>query len=489
MHPEFPGRVFADKKSLMVVLAYHHSPLPAGLNAPPVQQSLKSGGYGESPIQALVDSEKYWKSNGDPAKADACRAEIDKRQGPSAGAPAAPSPAAPPSAPSKLTTKPSKRTSGWTMFYLDGAPLIEVPPDMAAKFQSDYEQAQGDEDLEADVVDMARKATEAVRQPEPEQAPADYTKISPTGDEDEDFEVETTYGGTAKAYTRVTLLDAKNPDGSVKIDPKTKKPVKFRIARNGIEVFSPYGEMVARYALTSKKGNIPSQMTHMEGSKTEWEWSGTEPYELSHQEPTKLPGTIGDEYESFSKIELQKDEIGEYVKDKSGKTKQRTVGELSPSELAKELGRFVKPQDLSGLFAHIGLSVPGRTASTKVIVRVAGTTKVIVRVAGFTEDTIPTNAGTRLRGGTTPPGTPIARWESRGNKHFAELYDNGDGTYSYRANGAGGHMGEMSLEQAMLEMEKKIKYLAPDALKLGLMRVENPPNKRPEAQPSSAPRI
>lgn len=364
MHPEFPGRVFADKKSLMVVLAYH-SPLPAGLIAPPVQQSLKSGGYGESPIQALVDSEKYWKSNGDPAKADACRAEIDKRQGPSAGAPAAPSPAAP-SAPSKLTTKPSKRTSGWTMFYLDGAPLIEVPPDMAAKFQSDYEQAQGDEDLEADVVDMARKSTEAVRQPEPEQAPADHTKISPTGDEDEDFEVETTYGGTAKAYTRVTLMDAKNPDGSVKIDPKTKKPVKFRIARNGIEVFSPYGEMVARYALTEKAGNIPSQMTRLVGQP----------------ESTKMPGTTGEKYESFSKIELQKDEIGEYVKDKSGKTKQRTVGELSPSELAKELGRFVKPQDLSGLFAHIGLSVHGRTASN-----------VAVKVAGFfTEDPIPTSA-------------------------------------------------------------------------------------------------
>ena len=76
------------------------------------------------------------------------------------------------------------------------------------------------------------------------------------------------------------------------------------------------------------------------------------------------------------------------------------------------------------------------------------------------------------------PGTPIARWESRGGKHFAELYDNGDGTYSYRSDGAGGYMGAMSPEQAMSEMEKKIKYLAPDALKLGLMRVENPPNAK-----------
>lgn len=73
------------------------------------------------------------------------------------------------------------------------------------------------------------------------------------------------------------------------------------------------------------------------------------------------------------------------------------------------------------------------------------------------------------------PGTPIARWESRGGKHFAELYDNGDGTYSYRSDGASGYMGAMSLEQAMSEMEKKIKYLAPSALKLGLMRVESPP--------------
>jgi hypothetical protein len=39
-------------------------------------------------------------------------------------------------------------------------------------------------------------------------------------------------------------------------------------------------------------------------------------------------------------------------------------------------------------------------------------------------------------------------------------------------------MGAMSLEQAMSEMEKKIKYLAPDALKLGLMRVENPPTDK-----------
>lgn len=366
MHPEFPGRVFADKKALMVVLAYHQ-PLPPGILAPQVQEALKKGTYGESPIQALVDSEKFWNSNGDPSKAAACRAEIDKRQGQPSEAAPAPAPA--PKAPSKLSTQPSKKTKGWTMFYLDGSPLIELPPDMVAKFTSDYEQAQGDEELEADVWEQAKKATEALRPKENEPAgPSGHMKIKPTGGEgeDEDYEVQTSYGGTAKAYMRVTLLDAKNPDGSVKIDPKTKKPVKFRINRKGIEVYSPDGEMVSRYALTEKTGNIPSQMTRLVGQP----------------ESTKLPGTTGDKYESFSKIELQKDETGQYVTDpRSGKTKQRTVGELTPVEMAKELRKFVKPQELSGLFAHIGLVVPGMTASTKVVVKVA--TQVVVRVAGF----------------------------------------------------------------------------------------------------------
>jgi hypothetical protein len=68
----------------------------------------------------------------------------------------------------------------------------------------------------------------------------------------------------------------------------------------------------------------------------------------------------------------------------------------------------------------------------------------------------------------------VARWESSGGKHWAELHDNGDGSFSYRGNGCGGFMGAMSQALAIAELERKVGdgYFLPDVAKTPMKRVK-----------------
>lgn len=54
----------------------------------------------------------------------------------------------------------------------------------------------------------------------------------------------------------------------------------------------------------------------------------------------------------------------------------------------------------------------------------------------------------------------IARWQTRGGKHWFELYQYEDGGgFSYRGDGAGGNLGNMSEEEAIAYIEKRIKAM------------------------------
>jgi hypothetical protein len=68
----------------------------------------------------------------------------------------------------------------------------------------------------------------------------------------------------------------------------------------------------------------------------------------------------------------------------------------------------------------------------------------------------------------------VARWESRGGKHWAELHDNGDGSFSYRGNGCGGCLGCMTQAQALAELERRVLdgYFLPDVAKTQMRRVK-----------------
>lgn len=71
----------------------------------------------------------------------------------------------------------------------------------------------------------------------------------------------------------------------------------------------------------------------------------------------------------------------------------------------------------------------------------------------------------------------VAEWRHPRGKAWVVLIDNGDGTFSYRSDHlsrpgpAGGYMGKMSMGKALLEIEKKLEYLTPDAYKTELVRV------------------
>jgi hypothetical protein len=70
----------------------------------------------------------------------------------------------------------------------------------------------------------------------------------------------------------------------------------------------------------------------------------------------------------------------------------------------------------------------------------------------------------------------VARWESRSGKHFVELYEDSYGFwYKHGPTGRGiGSLGQISREQAIAEMEKRLEWLTPDNLKTGLKRTMNP---------------
>ena len=66
----------------------------------------------------------------------------------------------------------------------------------------------------------------------------------------------------------------------------------------------------------------------------------------------------------------------------------------------------------------------------------------------------------------------IARWESRGGKHYAELHHDGEHAF-YRGNGCGGNMGLISCDAAIGELQAKVDsvYCLPDSAKTPMRRV------------------
>ena len=67
----------------------------------------------------------------------------------------------------------------------------------------------------------------------------------------------------------------------------------------------------------------------------------------------------------------------------------------------------------------------------------------------------------------------LARWESRGGKHWVELHG-ADGCYSYRGNGCGGSLGRLeTIDTAVVVVQAKVNsgYFLPDSAKLPMKRV------------------
>jgi hypothetical protein len=52
--------------------------------------------------------------------------------------------------------------------------------------------------------------------------------------------------------------------------------------------------------------------------------------------------------------------------------------------------------------------------------------------------------------------TLVGRWESRGRKYWIELFDNGDGTFSYTEDNGGGYMAQISRTNAFAEIERTV---------------------------------
>ena len=71
--------------------------------------------------------------------------------------------------------------------------------------------------------------------------------------------------------------------------------------------------------------------------------------------------------------------------------------------------------------------------------------------------------------------THIARWESSSGKDWVDLHDHGDGSYSYNAPSAGGHLGKLpSRDHAISQMQTKVDsgYFLPDKAKRPMKRVK-----------------
>ena len=67
----------------------------------------------------------------------------------------------------------------------------------------------------------------------------------------------------------------------------------------------------------------------------------------------------------------------------------------------------------------------------------------------------------------------LARWESRGSKHWVVLRG-ADGCYSYRGNDCGGSLGRLkTIDDAVVVMQAKINsgYFLPDSAKLPMKRI------------------
>ena len=59
----------------------------------------------------------------------------------------------------------------------------------------------------------------------------------------------------------------------------------------------------------------------------------------------------------------------------------------------------------------------------------------------------------------------IARWNTRQNKYWFELYQDELG-FSYEGNECGGNLGNISLEEAIQKIEKKVDYMKSDGFKM-----------------------
>lgn len=66
----------------------------------------------------------------------------------------------------------------------------------------------------------------------------------------------------------------------------------------------------------------------------------------------------------------------------------------------------------------------------------------------------------------------VARWQTRGGKHWLELYRFENGGYFYRGNGCGGNLSKLESDNDAIEYMVKgpVTYCVPDNSKLGLIR-------------------
>lgn len=67
--------------------------------------------------------------------------------------------------------------------------------------------------------------------------------------------------------------------------------------------------------------------------------------------------------------------------------------------------------------------------------------------------------------------TLIARWQTRGGKHWVELFRHEDRSYTYTGNDCGGCLGVLANDRhAIAVMEPKLVYMVPDNARIGMQR-------------------
>lgn len=59
----------------------------------------------------------------------------------------------------------------------------------------------------------------------------------------------------------------------------------------------------------------------------------------------------------------------------------------------------------------------------------------------------------------------IRRWQTKGGKHWFELYQDAHG-FTYCGNGCGGNLGSISFGQALSHMQAKIAYAKLDGINM-----------------------
>lgn len=65
--------------------------------------------------------------------------------------------------------------------------------------------------------------------------------------------------------------------------------------------------------------------------------------------------------------------------------------------------------------------------------------------------------------------TLVARWQSRSGKHVVELFQDETGFF-YRGDGCGGYLGQIGMDKALAEMERRVPDIQPNANRIPMRR-------------------